>query len=101
MQANHETGRGVDAGAGMYAGDHRDRGHLDPDRADRSVSAMNAVAFRAALGRLDYSQRGFAEFVKVDERSVRRWATGTGDHPIPGWVAVVVTLLEECRALAA
>jgi hypothetical protein len=49
--------------------------------------------FRLALASFDWTQRRFAEYVGVDERSVRRWAAGR--QPIPRWVHVVVTLMRQ------
>jgi hypothetical protein len=53
---------------------------------------MTAAEFRTALDRLGQTQRGFAEFVGANERTVRRWATGEQD--IPRWVAVMLGLME-------
>lgn len=41
---------------------------------------MTPEAFRARLAALGYTQSSFAREVKVDARTVRRWASGT---PIP------------------
>lgn len=42
---------------------------------------MTANQFRAALKRLDLSQRGAARMFEVDERTSRRWALGECDVP--------------------
>lgn len=52
---------------------------------------MTPDEFRAAIERLGYTQTGFASFVRVHERSVRRWASG--EHAVPGWVEVVLRLM--------
>lgn len=67
-------------------------GVADPGAA--SVAAprvMSADAFRTALRQLGYSQRDFAAFTRISERSVRRWAAG--DHAIPGWLEVMLGLM--------
>lgn len=51
--------------------------------------------FRAAISGLGYSNQAFADLVKVDVRSVRRWSTG--EQSPPGWVGVVIRLLQEAR----
>jgi DNA-binding transcriptional regulator YiaG len=57
---------------------------------------MTAGDFRAALARLNYGQRGFAEYVGANERTVRRWASGEQD--IPQWVPVILDLMEQVAA---
>lgn len=49
---------------------------------------MTPDAFRTHLTRLGYSQAGFARFMDVDERTVRRW--GTGETPIPKSVQMLL-----------
>jgi len=53
---------------------------------------MSAPDFRAALARLGMTQRAFARYVRANERTVRRWAEGAQD--IPGWVPVMLALME-------
>lgn len=49
---------------------------------------MTPEAFRAAVGRLQWSYRGLADMVQVDERQVRRWAAGAAVPPaIAAWIA--------------
>lgn len=57
---------------------------------------MTAPDFRSTLAALDHTQRSFAAYVGVDERSVGRWARG--DQAIPKWVAVMLGLLGAPRA---
>lgn len=57
---------------------------------------MTAPDFRAALARLGMSQRAFARYVRANERTVRRWAEGAQD--IPGWVPVMLALMEAVRS---
>ena len=52
---------------------------------------MTASELQAALDELGYSQRGFAHFARVDERTVRRWVAG--DLAVPGWCEVMISLL--------
>lgn len=49
-------------------------------------------AFRSALRDLGHTQRTFAAFARVNERSVRRWASG--DQIMPGWAVVIIRLLD-------
>lgn len=53
---------------------------------------MTAGEFRTALGRVGESQRGFARLVGVDERTVRRWISGSAEVPL--WVPLLLGLLE-------
>lgn len=55
-------------------------------------ASMTADDFRAALERLEISQRGFARAAQVDERTVRKWVLG--ESPVPGLVALTIALLE-------
>lgn len=48
---------------------------------------MTAPDFRAALERLELTQRGFARVCGCNERTVRRWALGEQD--IPKWVELM------------
>jgi DNA-binding transcriptional regulator YiaG len=57
---------------------------------------MTAADFRAVIARLGYGQRGFAEYVGANERTVRRWASGEQD--IPPWVPVILGLMEQVAA---
>lgn len=54
---------------------------------------MTAPEFCRRIAALGHSQRGFARLVHANERTVRRWAEGEQD--IPGWVAVMLTLMEQ------
>lgn len=56
---------------------------------------MSADEFRAALAGLYMSQTRFAEFVKVDPRTVRRWAK---EGP-PNEIAVLLRLAHEVARL--
>ena len=48
---------------------------------------MTPEAFRAAVERLQWSYRGLADMVQVDERQVRRWAAGAAvPAPIAAWI---------------
>ena len=53
------------------------------------------VEFRTALASLPMSQRGFAEFTGSNERSVRRWASGSRE--VPAWVPVMLGLMRDRR----
>lgn len=46
-------------------------------------TAMNATQYRAALKRFGITQKEAARFLKIDERTSRRYALG---EPIPHWV---------------
>jgi DNA-binding transcriptional regulator YiaG len=52
---------------------------------------MSAEALRAELARLRLSQAGFARFLEVDERTVRRWSAGAA--PIPRAVELLLPRL--------
>lgn len=52
--------------------------------------------FRASLRALGHTQRSFAEYVGVDERSVGRWARG--EQEIPRWVSVILELMAQTSA---
>ena len=54
---------------------------------------MTPEAFRSSLAALSLSQRRAAWLLEVNERTVRRWASGA--VPIPGAVRVVLERLEE------
>lgn len=51
---------------------------------------MTPARFRTCLTALDWSQRGLAALLDVDERQVRRWAAGA---PVPPRIAVWLELL--------
>jgi DNA-binding transcriptional regulator YiaG len=59
---------------------------------------MTAAELRAALARVGHSQRGFAAYTGVNERTVRRWIDGEQD--VPKWVGVMLTLLERLQVPA-
>ncbi len=60
---------------------------------------MTSDDFRSELTRLGLTQNRAGAFLKVDERTVRRWASGERD--IPEAVAMLLPKLtpEECRKL--
>jgi DNA-binding transcriptional regulator YiaG len=57
---------------------------------------VTAEDFRAAINRLGYGQRSFAEYVGANERTVRRWASGEQD--IPQWVPRMLDLMARLAA---
>lgn len=57
---------------------------------------MNPDRFRECLALLHWTQRGVAAILGVDERRVRRWATGV--YPIPVDVAAWLELLAHLHA---
>lgn len=54
---------------------------------------MTAIGFREALDRHHMSQMQFARWIKVDGRTVRRWAAG--EIELPGAVVCLLALLDE------
>jgi DNA-binding transcriptional regulator YiaG len=44
---------------------------------------------------LGHTQRTFAAFARVADRSVRRWASG--DQIVPGWAMVIIRLLDKLQ----
>ena len=52
---------------------------------------MTAAEFRTALASFEWTQRRFAEFCGLDERSVRRWACE--ERAVPPWVPVMFRLM--------
>lgn len=44
---------------------------------------MTPTRFRTCLAALRWSQRGLADALDMDERQVRRWATGDYAIPVP------------------
>lgn len=54
---------------------------------------MTGTEFRAALARHGMSQVQFARMIRVDGRTVRRWALG--EIETPGAVDCVLALLDE------
>lgn len=52
---------------------------------------MDADAFRAALTAFGLTQVACARFLDIDERTVRRWATG--DAGVPRSVALLFALM--------
>lgn len=56
---------------------------------------MTAAELRSALARVGHSQRGFAAYTGVNERTVRRWIDGEQD--VPKWVGVMLLLLERLQ----
>lgn len=61
------------------------------------ASKLSPDAFKASLKRLGLSQRRFAFYTGVNERTARRWADGEQD--IPRWVCVMLELLEQLHGL--
>lgn len=56
---------------------------------------MTPDRFRECLAALDWSQRGFAALVRVDERQVRRWAAGATIPPaIAAWLEMLARFHE-------
>lgn len=49
----------------------------------RSVHNAPASRLRAALATIGWSQRSLAALVDYDDRTVRRWASGTYEPPEP------------------
>lgn len=56
----------------------------------RAPDTMDGPQFRESLRRIGMSQRDFAEWIGVDERSVGRWANDR--QAIPKWVRVIIGL---------
>jgi hypothetical protein len=52
-----------------------------------SSKGMTAPQFRAALRRLDLSQRRLALLLKMDPKTTNRWARGTS--PIPEYIPLL------------
>jgi hypothetical protein len=52
---------------------------------------MDHNGYREALAALDLTQGAAARFVKVDERTSRRWATG--EIPVPRAVALLLCVM--------
>lgn len=57
---------------------------------------MTPSQFRAILDRLGFPQVGAAQFLDVDDRTVRRWIAG--DVPVPRSVEMLLRLMDECPA---
>ena len=51
---------------------------------------MTPADFRECLATLHWSQRGLADILNMDERQVRRWASGS---PIPPAIATWLDLM--------
>lgn len=52
---------------------------------------MSPQTFRASLDAMGLSHRGFADTIRVEDRTVRRWLDGS--RAIPAWVPVMIRLL--------
>jgi hypothetical protein len=52
---------------------------------------MTPNQYRTAIAKLGLSQRGAAAFLKIDERTSRRWALG--ESPIPEGYAMLLRLM--------
>lgn len=61
---------------------------------------MTPTTLRAHLAALDWTQRGLAEMLAMDERQVRRWAAGHTPIPerIAAWVERAARELPPLRA---
>lgn len=55
---------------------------------------MKADQFRASIKTLGFNQTEIAQVLRVDARTVRRWALG--EREVPGPVVAFLTLLKEC-----
>ncbi|MBR0879130.1 hypothetical protein ACVMGC_004795 [Bradyrhizobium barranii subsp. barranii] len=53
--------------------------------------AMTPERFREALDLLPSSQNGFARFLKIDPRTVRRYSSG--ELPVPTNIAILMELM--------
>jgi hypothetical protein len=64
---------------------------------------MTPDQFRAAVASLQWTYRGLADMVQVDERQVRRWAAGATVPPhIAAWIErAVIELAPQMAKLAA
>lgn len=54
---------------------------------------MTPTQYRIAIEKLGLSQRGAARFLKIDERTSRRWALG--ELPVPEAVAKLFRVMIE------
>jgi hypothetical protein len=54
------------------------------------MKPMTPTEYKAALDRLEFSNRGFCFFIGASDRSGRFWLSGT--YPIPGSVAALLRL---------
>jgi hypothetical protein len=52
---------------------------------------MTPTQYRTAIAKLGLSQRGAAAFLKIGERTSRRWALG--ESPIPEGYAMLLRLM--------
>ncbi len=52
---------------------------------------MTPAEFRVCLDLLAWSQRGLAKLLDLDDRLVRRWASGANEVPedVAGWLATL------------
>ena len=52
---------------------------------------MTPSEFRICLDMLAWSQRGLAKLLDLDDRLVRRWASGANEVPedVAGWLATL------------
>ena len=56
---------------------------------------MTPDRFRECLAALDWTMRGVAALLHVDERQVRRWATGSRiPEPIAAWLELLAQFHE-------
>ena len=61
---------------------------------------MTPREFRKHLDRLGLSQAAFARLIKVDVRTVKRWASPTEPYEIPRTVEILLPLLSPTRVKA-
>ena len=66
--------------------------HLVSDVRSAPVGAMmTPTEFRVCLDLLAWSQRGLARLLDLDDRLVRRWASGANEVPedVAGWLTTL------------
>lgn len=59
---------------------------------------MTATQFKRAVKRVEMTLNGFARFINIHPRTVRRYASG--ELPVPRHVEAVLSLLQNNRASA-
>ena len=59
---------------------------------------MTSKQFTKALTLLGLTQMGFAEIIKVNERTVRNWVGGRSDVPIS--IAILLNLMLDTKSTA-
>lgn len=58
----------------------------------RGFYLMTGEEFKSILTKLGLTQRGFAKFTGVHERTVRRWVSG--DCAVPKSISILLGLME-------